>query len=338
MTATSDLVDHRKASKARSRGPAPNVRSACHHQARMRAAAAAILALVLASDVIAETAVSAEGSQPAFSSVVMGTGRPILLIPGLSCSGAVWNATVERLKESNECHVLTLAGFAGQPPIGEPYLASVRDAVLRYIDERGLQKPVIVGHSLGGFLAFSLASTAPEKIGPVIAVDGVPFLPALMGGPKVTVEASKGYAEWMRKTMSTQTAEQFQVQNKAFLKSMVKSPDDLEFVTKDSTKSDPPTVALAMYEMMVTDLRPDVAKIQSPVLLIAAGEVSMDGGRTQSPDFKKSLLAAYADQIASIPKHELVVAENARHFIMLDQPEFFYTTVEKFLAENPASP
>lgn len=304
----------------------------------MSGVAAALILLALASDALAETAATTEASQPAFSSVVMGSGRPILLIPGLSCSGAVWNATVERLKASNECHVLTLAGFAGQPPIGEPYMTTVRDAVLRYIDERGLNKPVIVGHSLGGFLAFSLASTVPQKIGPIIAVDGVPFFPALMGGPKVNLESAKAYAEFMRKTMSTQSQEQFQTQNKAFLKSMVKSPDDLEFVAKDSMKSDPPTVALAMYEMMVTDLRPEVAKIQSPVLLIAAGEVSMDGGRTQSPDFKKSLIAAYADQIASIPKHELVVAENARHFIMLDQPEFFYTTVEKFLAENPASP
>ena len=34
---------------------------------------------------------------------------------------------------------------------------------------------VMVGHSLGGFLALWVAATAPDAVGPIVAVDGVPY-------------------------------------------------------------------------------------------------------------------------------------------------------------------
>jgi len=60
-------------------------------------------------------------AQPApFSVKITGTGRPMILIPGLLSSGDVWSTTVDRYKDRYECHVLTLAGFAGQPAIDAP--------------------------------------------------------------------------------------------------------------------------------------------------------------------------------------------------------------------------
>lgn len=44
------------------------------------------------------------------------------MIPGLSSSGKVWDATVENWKSRFECHVFTLAGFAGQPRMESPSL------------------------------------------------------------------------------------------------------------------------------------------------------------------------------------------------------------------------
>ena len=39
---------------------------------------------------------------------------------------------------------------------------------------------------------------------------------------------------------------------------------------------------------------------------------------------------AYAKQIAAIPRHELVMAKDAKHFVMLDAPDFSYATLERF--------
>src|SRR6478752_931011 len=61
----------------------------------------------------------------------------------------------------------------------EPLSAAVRRDLTRYIRSRHLRDPVIVGHSMGGFIAYWIASYHPELVGPVIIVDASP---ALSGG------------------------------------------------------------------------------------------------------------------------------------------------------------
>src|SRR4051794_4650480 len=63
---------------------------------------------------------------PELAVEVSGSGRPIVFIPGLASSGEVWSSIVAGLQPSYSCHVLTLAGFAGRPPIPPPFLSKVR--------------------------------------------------------------------------------------------------------------------------------------------------------------------------------------------------------------------
>ena len=79
-------------------------------QSRQSTLAALCLLLALATSVAAENTKS-------FQVQVTGTGRPILLIPGLASSGDTWTTTVAHLGGRFTCHVLTLAGFAGTAPI-----------------------------------------------------------------------------------------------------------------------------------------------------------------------------------------------------------------------------
>jgi pimeloyl-ACP methyl ester carboxylesterase len=102
----------------------------------------------------------------------------MILIPGLQCSGAVWNEAVVFYSDKYQVHVLTIAGFAGEPAIPGLPLSTVRDDLIRYIRENKLNHPVIVGHSLGGFLALWIAATGRDMIDRIVSVDGVPFLPA----------------------------------------------------------------------------------------------------------------------------------------------------------------
>jgi N-formylmaleamate deformylase len=262
----------------------------------------------------------------AFSVKVTGMGQPMILIPGLGCGGNVWDATVDHFKDKYQCHVLTLAGFAGEPVIGSPMLPKVRDGIIAYITEKKLDHPIIVGHSLGGFMTYWLGETAPDKVGPIIAVDGVPFFPALMNA-KATVESSKPFADQMKSMYEDQTSEQFAQSFRSFLASMIKDQKNLDMVASAGTKSDPKAVGEAGYELMSTDLRPDVKNIKSPVLLIGAAPSFGD------PNTKKAVMSNYEYQIATIPNHKLVFVPDARHFVMLDQPEAFYKEVDAFLKD-----
>jgi N-formylmaleamate deformylase len=248
----------------------------------------------------------------------------MILIPGLTCGGDVWKTTVEHFKDRYECHVLTLAGFAGLPAIPAPMMETIRKDIAAYIREKKLARPVMVGHSLGGFLSLWIAATEPTLVGPVISVDGGTFLPALMD-PNATLESAKAGAERMRQMMAGQTPEQFAAQNKMYLRGSIIDPKNVELIAPTCAKSDPKAVGLAMYELMTTDLREDVSRIKSPLLLIG------NGAFITSPQMRKPIEAAYEAQVAKVPNHKILIAEKARHFIMFDDPNFLFSAIDDFL-------
>jgi N-formylmaleamate deformylase len=261
-----------------------------------------------------------------FKVEVTGHGSPMILIPGLGCSGEVWQETVAHFQDRYECHVLTLPGFAGQKAIDPPILTGNRDAILRYIHEKKLSKPIIVGHSIGGFLAYSIASTDPDSVGPIIAVDGVPYLPALIN-PTATPDTTRAQADQLRKQMKKLSPQQLSLQNGMALTRMVSKFENLQRAQKWLDASDPNTIAEVMYEAFTADLREQVGKIKSPVLLIAAG------ADAKTPEEKQSLEQSYRQQVSSIPNVQVVSAEKAKHFIMMDDPEFLFRQIETFLQQ-----
>jgi N-formylmaleamate deformylase len=260
-----------------------------------------------------------------FKAVVTGSGPAMILIPDLASGGNVWDGTVAHFKDRYQCHVLTLAGFAGQPPMDGPFLEKVRNGIVKYIKDQKLDHPVIIGHSLGGMMAFWLAEKAPDEVGPVVAVDGLPFYSALMD-PAATAESTVPMGEQFRSMYAGYSAEQFIANNHRFLAMMITAPADVDKVASLGDKSDPKAVGQAFYDLVTTDLRTDLKSIKAPVLLIG----SAPGDETM----KTKIQEAYAAQIATVPHHKLVFAPTARHFIQLDDPKFFYQEVETFLKEN----
>src|SRR5215813_13639821 len=108
----------------------------------------------------------------AFSVEVRGSGRPVILIPGLGCPASVWRDTVAHLHGLGyQTHTLTLAGFAGKPRIDQPLARTTVEELARYIRDRHLVSPVVIGHSLGGTLAYWLAAREPGLVGAMIIID-----------------------------------------------------------------------------------------------------------------------------------------------------------------------
>jgi pimeloyl-ACP methyl ester carboxylesterase len=261
---------------------------------------------------------------PSFDVKVTGKGRPVLLIPGLTCPGSVWDETVAHLKGRYECHVLTLPGFAGRPAIGDPFLPRVRDEIIRYVADKKLDRPAVIGHSLGGFMAFYVASKAPKSFGPLVAVDGVPWLGAL-SNPNAKVEDVAKAMEPGVAQMKKTPQEGFRVQTLAALKFQMLDAKRAETVGKEAGESDPAAVGQAVWEMSTTDLRDEIAKIESPILLFAAGEwAKTDAQKAQAKTM-------YAAQIEKAKNARLEVAFKARHFVMFDDFPLFSKAVDAFL-------
>lgn len=272
------------------------------------------------------SAAAGQGSPSSFNVTVTGRGPSIVLIPGLLSTGEVWGSTVERYQKQYTLHTVTLAGFGGPPPIGSPFLSRVRDELIAYMRDQKMQKPIVIGHSLGGFLAFWIAATAPDLVGGVIAVDGVPFLPAL-GNPAATPETTAAMAKQMQTIYASLSQEQLIAQSRMAMTTMMTAPADVDRAMTWVARSDAATAGRAVAEMMLTDLRTDVAKITAPVLLIGAL------GSAPEP-MRPTLEKAYRAQVAQLPESRVKMAAT-RHFIMLDDPSFLFAAFDEFFASLP---
>ena len=282
---------------------------------------------------------SDEKAPHSFRVVVSGHGRPMILIPGLASSADTWTSTVKRYRVRYECHVLTLAGFAGTPPIAEPLLAAVRAELAEYIRDRHLDRPIIVGHSLGGTLALAVASDHPDLVGPLVVVDMVPFLGGTALQAKSLDEAKPRIAA-MRGYMNALTDQQWAEYAKSgqSVKYMVTSPADLATIAQWSMASDRRAVTDALADVYGLDLRDDVARIQAPALVLGTWKgVHDEVLATAKIDIsREAILGTFAGHYAKLPRLHFVMAET-RHFIMFDDPVWFFAELDAFLRDPDAA-
>jgi len=288
-------------------------------------------ALVLATGV-------AFAAEPfAFQVKVTGHGQPMILIPGLASPGAVWDSTVAHFSDHYECHVLSLAGFAGTPPREDsgPVLESVRQELVAYIRQHNLAHPIIVGHSLGGFLALDLAAKNPELPGQLVIVDSLPFLVGIMK-PGATADDAKQFATGASASFSQMNPEAYaqMIRGGPNGSIMASGSADLDRIIAWGLASDPATVSRAMRELYSADLRPSLSIIKCPALVLAAW---IGYAPYSSHQFVEK---TYGGQYAGLKGVRLAITDTARHFIMLDDPRWMFAQIEKFLAtpnNNPVS-
>lgn len=294
----------------------------------LTAAAVAPAAATAAAPTAPAAVADAPAQHPNFTVRVVGKGQPVLLIPGLTCPGAVWDETVAHYQKQYQCHIVTLAGFGGAaaPASTDKLLQNVRDQLLTYIKQQKLQRPAVIGHSLGGFMALWLSATQPDAIGPLVIVDSLPFLAATQN-PNLTVEAARPMAEGMREQMakgSMNTAQQRQM-----AAGMITDTARQSVAMGWMRTSDRATVAQAMYDLYTTDLRQDIARIKQPVLVLGAWAAYKQYGST-----KESTRAIFEQQYTKLPQHRIEMSEAGRHFLMYDDTQWFLQQTDGFLNQN----
>ena len=93
-----------------------------------------------------------------------GAGEPLVLLHALGLSRQTWDPVVPALSAHFEVIAIDLPGFGDSEPLPaeiEPTPAALAAAVAGLLDELGIEKPHVVGNSLGGWVALELASMRP---------------------------------------------------------------------------------------------------------------------------------------------------------------------------------
>lgn len=287
--------------------------------------AGGILSLIVTRPVLAQSASAFTSDR--LSVEVLGAGPDVIFIPGYASSREVWRAEAERLSATHRVHMVQLAGFAGEPWVhGDgPFVQPVIDELARYIDEAGLEAPAVIGHSMGGMSALILAQQYPALVGKVMSVDSLPFFSALFG-PQVTVDTARPFAEQAAAGTLAADDASFRAGQQQGAAGYVNDPATRAAMVEWGMASDRQALAIAIKEVMLTDLRPALPAMTTPVWAVYAADAN--GGA--SPAMADAL---WQREYATLPGVELIRVDDSRHFIMADQPERFSEIVDRFLAE-----
>jgi pimeloyl-ACP methyl ester carboxylesterase len=257
-------------------------------------------------------------------------GRPLILIPGLQGGPWVWQQTIAQLQKNHVVYAVTLAGFDGVPaPAEGGNLFDRADAsLLQLIEQHKIDKPVLIGHSLGGTLALRFAGEHADLISGAVAVDGLPIFP---GMERVSAEQRQTMAAQMRGAMAAATPEQFQAQSLSYMQKIgVIDPQLAARYAPMNARSDIKASAQYMAEDLAFDGRVGLKNANVPILVISP---------YNAPDFSTPPMAMseaqktayYQSLLANAPNAKVLSISPSRHFVMLDQPAKFQRVLDDFL-------
>ncbi|WP_167737387.1 alpha/beta fold hydrolase [Sphingomonas parva] len=242
---------------------------------------------------------------------VSGTGPDVILIPGLTASSDVWRGTVAGLP-GYRYHLVQVSGFAGTPVRGNgsgAVIAPLAAEIARYIETRQLQRPALIGHSMGGTLAMMVAAQHPSQVGKVMVVDMLPQPAGIVGA---SASGVRGLADALRGLGDSEDG-------RRVIASAIRMFGNAD---ADTRPSDPDLVARATHELALTDLGPALAKIQAPLTVVYA---SPDASRNAAAD------RSYASGYGGKKGVRLIRVDQSGHMVMYDQPAKFRAALKTFL-------
>lgn len=238
--------------------------------------------------------------------IAAGAGMPVLYVHGNTGSSRWWS----RVMDIPGCRTVALdmPNFGASSPMeGEPDIHSYAKVVAGFMDLMGMQKAVVVGHSLGGTVVQSLALQRPDLVQAMVLVDS--------GAPSglVTPKDRHPVIELMRANRA--------VLEQA-LRAVVPTLKDESFfqeLVDDATKMAPHAWIGNAEALSRFDIRGRTAEFTGPVLVIRG---TLDPIITDS--MAADTAAAYAHSI-------LEVLEGVGHSVIVEQPERFKEMLSRFV-------
>ncbi len=249
-----------------------------------------------------------------------GKGQSIVFLPGFITPGTVWNETVGNLKGKYQVHLVSYAGFNGLAPIPMPWYETIKNHLIAYVKENKLKNVRLVGHSMGGGLALELAAALGDRVSAIVLVDALACFREVMmpGVPASSLQYESKYNQQMLQASD----EAFAQTAGMMAQGMTTVPDKQAQIKSWILQADRKTYVYGYTDLLKADARPLLASIQAPVLILGAPFPSKDA---VLPNFEK--------QFADLKKKRIEIAPAGRHYIMFDEPQWFYDQLNAFFAK-----
>jgi pimeloyl-ACP methyl ester carboxylesterase len=244
-----------------------------------------------------------------------GRGQPVILLHGWLGSWGYWLKTMEALKKQYRCYALDFWGFGESGKERKSYqVDDFVNLVDQFMERLGIESAPIVGHSMGGTVALSLAIAKPARVQRVIVVgspvvgDSLNILLRLSGKPWIASMV------WRMPTILA-----FGI--KVFSPYVVNDwPQWYKMITRDISQATLDSFFTSIRSLHKTDLRAVLPAVTRPIMGIYGA-----GDNVVAPS-QANLIAQ------SAPLSRIKMMNGSKHFPMLDEPQAFNDNLAEFLA------
>jgi pimeloyl-ACP methyl ester carboxylesterase len=282
----------------------------------MKAVPAFLLALLCSSSALAQESRFApfEGIKVHYESY--GSGEEALVfIHGWTCDLTFWRGQ-EPVYSTHRSLLIDLPGHgdSDKPNTAYPseFFARAIDAVLT---DAQVDRVVLIGHSLGAGIAYSFLRLYPEKVKSLVVVDAYVSRPP---SPAAANAALSHYRQRARSLSGPPGRKNFLRQVDAMFSS--RTPPALREEIRAKMLATPEYVRVAAVTSISRLPAPDPAETFAiPALAVLS----------------RTRLARAAPMRSIFPKLQIEKWDNYGHFLMMEDPERFNRTLERFLSANP---
>jgi pimeloyl-ACP methyl ester carboxylesterase len=261
-----------------------------------------------------------------------GDGEDLLLLAGLGCTAHVFVELAPHLTDRFRVLALTRRGHGLTERVSSGYaLADAAEDALRLLDELGVERAHLVGHSMGGGEVSALAARHPERVGSVVYLDGAYDWadgPAEEGSDAPTgpdwFASYDDFARYVR-SLSPDFEKIWGPAFDAMCRTLVDTHADGSVTEKHSPAE------MAPFEQAVDAFRHPFAEITAPALAIYAV-----GDRWQGE--AAAWLAASRDRfLAETAGGQVLEIDDASHYLFLDRRDEVLAAMRAFIGGGTVS-
>lgn len=222
-----------------------------------------------------------------------GSGPPLILIHGLSGSGKWWGQNIEFLSRWFHVYVVDLMGF-GRSRRQTFVLSDAANSLAEWMEHLNIAHAVVMGHSMGGFIATDLATNHPDKVGKLVLVDAALLM---IGRPRLKTGIG-------------------------LIRALFEMPlRFLPILILDALRAGPRTILNAARQLLTSDIQDRLSNLQIPTLIVWGERdwlVPLEIGEKIH---------------AALHQARFSVIQQAGHNPMWDRPEHFHELLSEFLDE-----
>lgn len=246
---------------------------------------------------------------------VRGRGAPIVFLHGVGGGAESFDAQLAWFGASHRALAWDMPGYGASDPLPEPGFEAWAEALAAGLDALGIDRCILVGHSIGGMIAQTFIARRPERVTHLV----LSATSAAFGNPDGAFQR-----DFVRTRLGPLDAGRTMAElAAAFVPGLVGSrapAEALRAATATMARVAPATYRAAMEALVRFDTRAHLGRIRAPTLLIAGAE-----DRAAPPQVMERM----AQRISGA---RFVCLEGTGHLGNLEQPDAFNACIAAFLA------